>query len=162
MNTKKSIKLSEDRVQGIWEPEVCVKKNGITHTLRRKVLTTGTESVLVDLEKVAVLLRKGREVMLVGNADTKSGIRLYPCMDEGITEMFVASQTCGTFRKTLADIRFRVAHRGERISKTECAVINKSLSDRAEAAKREASCPVRVVQCPSCGYEFEIGGLKAK
>ena len=159
MNTSKS---NEARVIGEWEPEVKVKKQGVKNGIRRKVLTRGDIKLFVDIARIKRLLRQGFEVVLTEvGGDSKDGIRLYPCMDSDIKKMFVAAQAVGSFRESLADICFRVEHRGKSISKVGCESLIHEVRERAENIARESACPRRVVTCPSCGTEFEIGGLSA-
>ena len=159
MNTSTS---NEARVTGVWEPEVKVRKQGVKNGIRRKVLTRGDIKLFVDIARIKRFLRQGFEVVLTGvNGNSKDGIRLFPCMDTEIKKMFVAAQAVGSFRESLADIRFRVEHHGQSISKVGCESLVKEARQRAENNARESACPRRVVTCPSCGTEFEIGGLSA-
>ena len=159
MNTSKS---NEARVAGVWEPEVKVKKQGVKNGIRRKVLTRGNIKLFVDMSRIKRLLRQGFEVVLTEvNGDSKDGIRLFPCMDTDIKKMFVAAQAVGSFRESLADIRFRVEHRGKHMSLTGCENLVDEVRERAGNKARESVCPRRVVTCPNCGTEFEIGGLSA-
>lgn len=161
MNTQKS-NNNEARVEGVWEPTVKIGTKGAHAAIGRKVLTKGRTYFIVHLQEITKLLRSGQEVLLTDNADSDSGIRLYPCMDKGVKEMFVAAQTMGDFRKTLNDVKFNIVSRGQRISRKTCDAMILTQTQRFVNAKREAACPTRVVECPKCGYEFEIGGLKAK
>ena len=162
----KTIKNNEPRFVGDWEPTVEIKSRGpSSSTMRRKVVTKSKVFVKVDLDWVISGLRHGHEVVLVADPkmpDTTGGIRLYPCMEKDLKHMFVAAQTVGDFRHSISDIKANVRYRGKEMANTDCEQLVAEAAKRFEVAKRESACPTRVVTCPKCGYEFEIGGLKAK
>ena len=145
----------EPRAYGMWEPKVNVKLNGKRNaTLRRKVVTNGVKFYAVPLKEIVKDLRQGFEVRLGMNGE--GSIRVYPCLDKDYRAIFPAADTMGVFRdKAYEGIDFEIRHRGEEIGAEEC--------ERAAAenhAGRESACPVRMVECPKCGYEFEISGMK--
>lgn len=162
----KTIKNTEPRFTGDWEPTVEVKSRGPSNsTMKRKVVTKSKVFVKVDLDRVIRELRHGHEVVLVADQkmpDTTGGIRLFPCMEKDLKTMFVAAQTVGDFRHSISDIKTTVRYRGKEMASADCEQLVAIAAKRFEVAKREAACPTRVVSCPKCGYEFEIGGLKAK
>lgn len=161
----KPINQTEPRIYGNWEPTVDVKSHGPSKsTLRRKVVARKRAFCKVNLDNIVAKLRQGYEVILTDdtNANEPTGIRLYHCMDKGLTHMFVAAQTVGAFRKSISDIKFTVRRNGLKATKEECERMVLEAVERHETVKREAACPTRIVTCPKCGYDFEIGGLKAK
>ena len=161
----KQIKNQEPRITGIWEPTVKVRSKGPSaSSLKRKVVTERTMKIAFPMSQVAKLLRQGYEIVLTDDPTSKekNGIRLYPCMNKNLTEMHVTAQTVGAFRHSISDLKFTVRRNGRKMSSAECSRMVAEAEARHEAAKREAACPTRVVQCPKCGFEFEIGGLKAR
>lgn len=159
----KSIKNNEARIVGDWEPRVNVSLHGRrTGTLSRKVVTRNRRYLVGDLSCITYLLRRGYEVILTDRDNTDNGIRLYPCTNKDLSAMFVAAQTVGDFRHAISDIKFTVRRGGIAASPVECRRMVAETAERATLARRESACPTRVVACPKCGYEFEIGGLKAK
>ena len=161
----KPINNHEPRITGIWEPTVKVRSKGPSaSSLKRKVVTERTMKIAFPMSQVAKLLRQGYEIVLTDDPSTEepNGIRLFHCMNTKLTEMFVAAQSVGDFRHSISDVGFKVVHNRQELSPTECRQMVDATVECHEENKREAACPTRVVQCPKCGYEFEIGGLKAK
>ena len=159
-NNKKSTKSNntetEARFVGTnWDiPEVTLRKQGAGHrTLKRKVITTGIYDVGLNddtLAEIKVALRQGKEVRINGM------IRLFPCMDKELSQMFVAAQTMNPLRNLLADKKAKVTHCKKEVDVEEMLEVANERHERYMAERNEVT-PDILVTCPKCGHKFRVG-----
>lgn len=140
-----------------WEAEVRAKRNGPKRSdMSRKVQVRGVREIAVPqlLLKVLGSLRRGYEVRLTDG--TEGAVRLYACLDADFSRMFVASATMGAFRNAIADIPFRVKHRGNALDPTVARELKR---EKARQIREEVACvtPDLMTTCPRCGYTYRVG-----
>lgn len=145
-----------------WDTEAGVMlNNGHDTSYSRKVVTRGVltsrnfgavhrgyvQSILCDIISA---LRKGYEYRFV-DEEGNDCLRLFPCVKADLKTVFVAAQTMGEFRKSLADKKIRPFIKGKE------AGMKKALEVVRIASKRVCVTPDIIVTCPGCGKDIRVG-----
>jgi len=151
----------EKVVVGNWIANVQTKVDSTNAGVRRKVLTKGISvfdlrDVMPDIVEV---LRQGNEVRFSDGGEEV--LRLYPCLDKDLTRMFVAAQTMGEFRQSIADITFNIVRRDGKDNDDMREVRRQMVQERESHARSEVT-PDPLVTCPKCGCEFRVGRSQAR
>lgn len=144
-----------------WDTEAGVMLNNGHDSVSRKVVTRGiltsqnfgavhrgyVQSILGDIIDA---LRKGYEYRFV-DEEGNDCLRLFPCVKTDLKTVFVAAQTMGEFRKSLADKKIRPFVKGKEVN------MKKALEVVRKATKCLCVTPDTMVNCPGCGLNFRVG-----
>jgi len=102
-----------------------------------------------DIERLLVVIgnavREGYDVTLC------EAVRFYACVSR-LETPFVAAQTMGNFRRSIADKAVRPVLHGRNVSVARV----KELDRQARRERRHVT-PDTMVACPKCGFEFRVG-----
>lgn len=126
--------------------QLMIKPKGIIHIRAEQLLAQINDS-----------LRQGYEVRLLSRND--ECLRIY-AMALSDWRIVPVAATMGAYREQMfADCEAKaVTKNGQEISQADHAKRAENESNIGKM-RRKSAVPTRVVQCPSCGYEFSIAGF---